>query len=124
MTLRLEFSGSVLRFLYALYDQGRSKALCRVNPSALPAFLLQFPFQCLFATASKPFLEPTVTAATGVTNMMMDALLQICLNDSSFFTALNHADPCLPDTQTSPLEGQHKGAFHDAGILLQRMMGA
>ena len=47
----------------------------RVNLAALPAFILQFAFQCLFATAGKPTLGLTITVAAGVTNMVLDALL-------------------------------------------------
>ncbi len=47
----------------------------RVILAALPAFILQFAFQCLFATAGKPTLGLTITVAAGVTNMVLDALL-------------------------------------------------
>ncbi len=42
--------------------------------AATPAFILQFEFQCLFATANKPTLGLIVTIAAGVTNMVLDAL--------------------------------------------------
>lgn len=42
---------------------------------ALPAFILQFEFQCLFSTAEKPSLGLYVTVAAGVVNMVLDALL-------------------------------------------------
>ena len=41
---------------------------------ALPAYILQFEFQCLFATAEKPQLGLYVTVAAGLTNMILDAL--------------------------------------------------
>ena len=41
---------------------------------ALPAYVLQYEFQCLFATAEKPKLGLAVTVAAGVTNMVLDAL--------------------------------------------------
>lgn len=46
----------------------------RVCLLALPAFVLQFEFQCLFATAGKPSLGLYVTVAAGVTNMVLDGL--------------------------------------------------
>lgn len=42
---------------------------------ALPAYILQFEFQSFFVTAEKPQLGLAVTVATGVTNMILDALL-------------------------------------------------
>lgn len=41
---------------------------------ALPAYILQFEFQCLFVTAEKPKLGLYVTIAAGLTNMGLDAL--------------------------------------------------
>ena len=46
----------------------------RVILPAIPAFILQFEFQCLFATAGKPSLGLYVTVAAGCTNMVLDAL--------------------------------------------------
>ncbi len=46
----------------------------RINLIALPFYILQYEFQCLFATAGKPKLGLFVTAAAGVTNMVLDAL--------------------------------------------------
>lgn len=43
--------------------------------AALPFYILQFEFQCLFATAGKPRLGLIVTAAAGIANMVLDALL-------------------------------------------------
>ncbi len=42
--------------------------------AALPFYVLQFEFQCLFATAGKPKLGLFVTAAAGIANMVLDAL--------------------------------------------------
>lgn len=47
----------------------------RIILPALPFFILQYEFQCLFATAGKPRLGLGITVAAGVTNMVMDALL-------------------------------------------------
>lgn len=41
---------------------------------ALPAYILQYAFQCLFATAGKPALGLAVTIAAGCANMVLDAL--------------------------------------------------
>lgn len=41
---------------------------------ALPAYTLQYEFQCLFATAGKPGLGLGVTVASGCANMVLDAL--------------------------------------------------
>ena len=41
---------------------------------AIPFYILQYEFQCLFATAGKPKLGLYVTAAAGVTNILLDAL--------------------------------------------------
>ena len=46
----------------------------RIILAAIPAYILQFEFQCLFATAEKPTLGLFVTIAAGVTNMVLDAL--------------------------------------------------
>lgn len=46
----------------------------RVIIPALPFFILQYEFQCLFATAAKPSLGLYITVASGVTNMVLDAL--------------------------------------------------
>ena len=42
---------------------------------AIPAYILQYAFQCLFITAEKPRLALVVTVAAGVANMVLDALL-------------------------------------------------
>ncbi len=47
----------------------------RIILLALPAFILQMEFQSFFITAEKPQLGLWVTVASGVTNMVLDALL-------------------------------------------------
>lgn len=51
-----------------------SISYARICLLALPFFILQYEFQCLFATAEKPKLGLYVTVASGVTNMLLDAL--------------------------------------------------
>lgn len=46
----------------------------RIILLAIPAYILQYEFQCLFATAEKPTLGLYVTIAAGLTNMALDAL--------------------------------------------------
>lgn len=46
----------------------------RIILMALPAYILQFEFQCLFATAEKPALGLYVTIAAGLSNIALDAL--------------------------------------------------
>ena len=46
----------------------------RIILIALPFYVLQYEFQCLFATAEKPKLGLYVTVAAGLTNMVLDAL--------------------------------------------------
>ncbi len=62
----------------ALGAQGRlledSVAYGRMILLALPAYILQFEFQCLFATAEKPAIGLYVTIAAGLANMVLDAL--------------------------------------------------
>lgn len=47
----------------------------RIILAAIPAFVLQYEFQCLFATAGKPQLGLCVTVAAGLTNIVLDWLL-------------------------------------------------
>lgn len=47
----------------------------RIILIAIPAYILQYEFQCLFATAGKPGLGLSVTITEGLTNMVLDALL-------------------------------------------------
>ena len=49
----------------------------RIILAALPAFVLQMEFQNFFITAEKPKLGLYVTLASGVTNMVLDAVLVI-----------------------------------------------
>ena len=62
----------------ALGAQGQmledSVTYARIILLAIPAFVLQYEFQCLFSTAEKPALGLYVTVAAGVTNMVLDAL--------------------------------------------------
>lgn len=46
----------------------------RIILLAIPAYILQYEFQCLFATAEKPQLGLAVTVAAGITNIVLDAL--------------------------------------------------
>lgn len=46
----------------------------RIILLALPFYVLQYEFQCLFATAEKPKLGLYVTIAAGLTNIVLDAL--------------------------------------------------
>lgn len=46
----------------------------RIILLAIPAYILQYEFQCLFITAGKPALGLFVTIAAGVANMVLDAL--------------------------------------------------
>lgn len=45
----------------------------RIVLAALPFYILQYEFQCLFATAEKPKLGLFVTVAAGAMNMVLDA---------------------------------------------------
>lgn len=51
----------------------------RINLAALPFFALQLLFQSFFVTAEKPNLGLLVTISSGVTNMILDAVLVILL---------------------------------------------
>lgn len=46
----------------------------RIILLALPFYVMQYEFQCLFATAEKPKLGLYVTAISGFTNMVLDAV--------------------------------------------------
>ncbi|MDE5893333.1 MAG: MATE family efflux transporter [Acetatifactor sp.] len=52
----------------------------RIILPALPFFILQYEFQCLFATAEKPKLGLGITIAAGITNMILDALFVAVLS--------------------------------------------
>ena len=51
-----------------------SVTYARIILIAIPAYILQYEFQCLFATAGKPNLGLYVTIAAGITNIVLDAL--------------------------------------------------
>lgn len=65
----------------------------RIILMALPAYMLQFEFQSFFVTAEKPQLGLIVTIASGVTNMVLDALLvavfPLGLSGAAIATALS-----------------------------------
>ncbi len=46
----------------------------RIVLVALPFYILQYEFQCLFVAAEKPKLGLAITVAAGITNMVLDAL--------------------------------------------------
>ncbi len=52
----------------------------RIILLAIPAYILQYEFQCLFATAEKPRLGLYVTVAAGLTNIVLDALFVAVLS--------------------------------------------
>lgn len=52
----------------------------RIILFALPAYILQFEFQCLFITAEKPKLGLAVTVAAGLTNVVLDGLFVAVLS--------------------------------------------
>lgn len=52
----------------------------RIILLAIPAYILQYEFQCLFATAEKPQLGLSVTVAAGLTNIVLDALFVAILS--------------------------------------------
>ena len=52
----------------------------RVVLLATTAYILQFEFQCLFATANKPSLGLAITVAAGLTNAVLDALFVAVLS--------------------------------------------
>lgn len=49
----------------------------RVILAAVPFYVLQYEFQCLFSVAGKPKLGLYITIASGLTNMVLDALLVV-----------------------------------------------
>ena len=64
-----------------------------INLLAVPFYILQFEFQCLFAAAEKPKLGLYVTVAAGLTNMVLDAvfvgILRFGLEGAAAATALS-----------------------------------
>ncbi len=65
----------------------------RIILIALPFYILQYEFQCLFATAEKPKLGLSVTVAAGVTNMLLDALFVAVFHWSGRCGGGNRAQP-------------------------------
>ena len=65
----------------------------RIILPAIPAYVLQYEFQCLFAAAGKPGLGLGVTLAAGITNMVLDAVfvagLSLGLKGAAAATALS-----------------------------------
>lgn len=65
----------------------------RIILLAIPAFILQYEFQCLFSTAEKPTLGLYVTIAAGITNIILDALfvavLRLGIQGAAAATALS-----------------------------------
>lgn len=73
----------------------------RIIVAALPLFMLQMEFQSLFITAEKPKLGLAVTIASGVMNMILDALFMWAFNwgiaGAAIATALSQAvGGCIP----------------------------
>lgn len=71
----------VARALGAANSEGASEEMIadcvlygRISMISLPAFMLQYMFQSMFITAGKPRMGLGVTVASGVTNMVLDAL--------------------------------------------------
>lgn len=52
----------------------------RIILLAIPAYVLQYEFQCLFSVAEKPALGLSVTVAAGLTNILLDALFVAILH--------------------------------------------
>ena len=67
----------------------------RIVLTALPFFALQMMFQCFFSTAEKPNLGFWVTVYSGITNMLLDAVLvpllpqELKLSGAALATALS-----------------------------------
>ena len=68
----------------------------RINLIALPFYVLQYEFQCLFATAEKPRLGLFVTVAAGVANMVLDALFVGVFSWGAAGAAASTVAVCLP----------------------------
>lgn len=74
--LGIVFIRPIARFLGAEGELLRNSVIyARVILLALPFQVLQFLFQSFFVTAEKPQLGLAVTVSSGVTNMVLDALL-------------------------------------------------
>lgn len=65
----------------------------RIILAAIPAYVLQYEFQCLFSAAEKPKLGLYITIAAGLTNILLDALfvavLSLGLQGAAAATALS-----------------------------------
>lgn len=65
----------------------------RIILLAIPAYILQYEFQCLFPTAQKPTLGLIVTILAGCTNILLDALFVAIfkwgLEGAAFATAIS-----------------------------------
>ncbi len=94
MVLGLVLIRPIARFLGA---EGQMLEDCvsygRIILAALPAYVLQYEFQCLFVTAGKPKLGLAVTIAAGLTNVLLDALFVAAfswgLNGAAAATAMS-----------------------------------
>lgn len=107
----------------------------RINLIALPFYVLQYEFQCLFATAEKPRLGLSVTVAAGVANMVLDALFVGVFSwgaaGAAAATAISQwhrrrgaADLLRPPQQQSAAAGEvPPGPACPGKDLLQRLLG-
>lgn len=98
----------------------------RIILIALPAFILQMEFQSFFVTAEKPQLGLFVTVASGVTNMILDALLvavfPLGLVGAAVATAISQAIGCIVPlvyfiSKNSSLLSLGKTAFNGRALL-------
>ncbi len=75
---------SIRNVVILLGAEGRLLEDCvtygRIILLAIPFFILQYEFQCLFVTAAKPGLGLFITIASGASNMMLDALFVAVFN--------------------------------------------
>ncbi len=93
----------------------------RILICALPAFILQNAFQSFFITAEKPDLGLKVTVISGVSNMVLDALLIVVIpwgiTGAALATAISQCIGCIMPLcffareNTSPLK-LTKTSFH------------
>lgn len=75
MALGMAWLPALSRLLGATGELLQSSVLYgRIVLAALPFYLLQYLFQCLFVTAQKPKLGLYVTVLSGVSNMVLDAV--------------------------------------------------
>ncbi len=75
---------SIRKVVILLGAEGRLLEDCvtygRIILLAIPFFILQYEFQCLFVTAAKPGLGLFITIASGASNMILDALFVAVFN--------------------------------------------